>query len=132
MDPYKGGLKQEIITFFLQIILYIALLFLKIVYKNAKDDIIEPAHLIPPPEKPIPSLKLAFALNPETPPAKLTSLTKEGDSFIRRAVCRNPSLPQNQLEKLANDEDPSVSNEAKKALQKRSNFDPKGYKLPTI
>ena len=88
--------------------------------------------MIPPPEKPIPSLKLAFALNPETPPAKLTSLTEEEDSFIRRAVCRNPSLPQNQLEKLLIDEDPSVSNEAKMALQKRSNFDPKGYKLPTI
>ena len=87
--------------------------------------------MIPPPEKPIPSLKLAFALNPETPPAKLTSLTEE-DSIIRRAVCRNPSLPQNKLEKLVNDEDPSVRNKAKMALQKRSKFDPKGYKLPTI
>ena len=132
MDPYKGGLKQEIISFFFKIILYIALLFLKIVYKNAKDDIIEPAHLIPPPEKPIPSLKLAFALNPETPPAKLTGLTEEEDSFIRRAVCRKPSLPQNQLEKLVNDEDPSVSDEAKLALKNRLDFNPKGYKLPAI
>ena len=132
MDPYKGSIRQEVITFFLNIFLCIAYFILKFVYRNTTDEIMEPGHLIPPPNKPIPSLKLAFALNPETPPAKLTSLTEDEDSFIRRAVCRNPSLPQNQLEKLVNDEDPSVSAEARLALKNRLDFNPKGYKLPTI
>ena len=132
MDPYKGSVTQSVITFFFNIVLYTAFFILKIVHKDATDEIVEPGHLIPPPNKPIPSLKLANALNPETPPAKLVSLTNEEDVFIRRAVCRNPSLPEKLLEKLVNDENPSVSNEAKMALQKRSKFDPKGYKLPTI
>lgn len=132
MDPYKGGIRQEILTFFLKIILHIAFFFLKIVYKNSADEIVEPGHLIPPPDKPIPSLKLANALNPETPSAKLVSLATDEDVFIRRAVCRNPALPKDLLEKLLNDEDSSVRDEAKMALQKRATFDPKGYELPTI
>ena len=132
MDPYKGGIRQDIATFFLNIILHIAYFFLKLVYRQTVDEVIEPKHLIPPPDKPIPSLKLANALNPETPSAKLVSLTDEEDTFIRRAICRNPALPQNMLEKLAKDEDPSVRSEAVLALKNRSNFDPKGYKLPTI
>ena len=132
MDPYRGGILQEIITFFLNIFLNISYFILKIALKSEKDEIIEPKHLIEPPEKPIPSLKLAQALNPITPVAKLNSLLKDEDPFIRRAVCRNPSLPIKELVILSKDSDISVVKEAKEALDNRKDFDPKNYKLPAI
>ena len=132
MDPYRGGIVQEIITFFLNIFLHISYFVLKIALKSDKDEIIEPKHLIEPPEKPIPSLILAQALNPTTPVSKLVSLLKDEDPYIRLALCRNPSLPNKELVKLSEDSDISVVNEAKEALDNRKNFDPQGYKLPAI
>ena len=61
-------------------------------------------HLNPPPNKPIPSLKLAYALNPETPSAKLAGLVDENDIYVKRALCRNPALSKELLEKLAKDD----------------------------
>ena len=132
MDPSKGGIVQEIITFFLNIFLHIAYFILKIVLKTDHEALIEPRHLVAPPEKPIPSLKLAQALNPTTPVGKLVSMLKEEDPFVRRALCRNPSLPFEGLVKLSEDSDISVTNEAKEALDNRKKFDPQGYKLPAI
>ena len=132
MDPYRGGFVQEIITFFLNIFLHISFFVLKIVLKSNKEEIVEPKHLVVPPEKPIPSLKLAQALNPNTPVGKLVSMLKEEDPFVRRALCRNPSIPFEGLVKLSEDSDISVKNEAKEALNNRKNFDPQGYKLPAI
>ena len=132
MDPFKGGMVQEIITFFLKIFLHIAYFFLNIVLKTDHEELIEPKHLIAPPEKPIPSLKLAQALNPNTPVGKLVSMLKEEDPFVRRALCRNPSVPFDGLVKLSEDSDFSVKNEAKEALDNRKKFDPQGYKLPAI
>ena len=132
MDPYRGGFVQEIITFFLKIFLHISFFVLKIVLKSNKEEIVEPKHLVEPPEKPIPSLKLAQALNPNTPVSKLVSMLKEEDPFVRRALCRNPSIPFEGLVKLSEDSDISVKNEAKEALDNRKNFDPQGYKLPAI
>jgi len=132
MDPFKGGMVQEIITFFLKIFLHIAYFFLNIVLKTDHEELIEPKHLIAPPEKPIPSLKLAQALNPNTPVGKLVSMLKEEDPFVRRALCRNPSLPTKDLVKLSEDSDLTVKKEAENALNLREKFDPQGYKLPAI
>ena len=60
MDPYKGGILQSVITFFLNIVLYIFYGFLKIVYFFKKEEkFIEPTHVIQASDKPISSFKLA-------------------------------------------------------------------------
>ena len=47
MDPYKGGILQSVITFFLNIVLYIFYGFLKIAYLFKKEEeFIEPSHVI--------------------------------------------------------------------------------------
>ncbi len=118
MDPYKGGILQSIITFFLNAFLYIVYGILKIVYLFKKEkEFVEPLHVIPAPNLPISSFKLAQALNPKTEPLKLTRFAKDEDPYIRKAVCRNPSLPKVELEKLAKDSDKAVSNEALKVLK---------------
>jgi len=118
MDPYKGGLLQSIITFFLNIILYVAYVFLKILYFfKKKEEFVEPTHVIPAPDKPISSFKLAQALNPKTEPLKLTKFSKDEDPYIRKAVCRNPSLPKTELERLAKDPDKEVAEEALRVLK---------------
>ena len=132
MDPYKGGFVQEIITFLLNLFLNISHFILKILLNTNKEELVEPGHLVDPPEKPIPSLKLANALNPNTPESKLISIINEEDPFVRRALCRNPSLPIEGLIKLLEDSDLTVKKEAKEALNNRKNFDPQGYKLPAI
>ena len=117
MDPYKGGVLQSIITFFLNIVLYIAYGLLKIVYLFKKEkEFIEPSHVIKAPENPISSFKLAQALNPKTEPLKLTRFSKDEDPYVRKAVCRNPSLPKIELEKLAKDPNKDVANEALRVL----------------
>ena len=63
----------------------------------------EPSHVIPAPELPISSFKLAQALNPKTEPLKLTRFSQDEDPYVRKAVCRNPSLPKAELEKLTKD-----------------------------
>ena len=118
MDPHKGSKLQSIITFFLNILLYIAYGFLKILYLFKKEEeFVEPSHLIPAPDKPISSFKLAQALNPKTEPLKLTRFSQDENSFIRKAVCRNPSLPKTELEKLTKDTDKDVTNEALRMLK---------------
>ena len=118
MDPYKGGILQSIITFFLNVFFYIVYGILRIVYFFKKEDqFIEPSHVIPAPDQPISSFKLAQALNPKTEPLKLIRFAKDEDSYVRKAVCRNPSLPKVELEKLAKDSDKAVSNEALKVLK---------------
>ena len=118
MDPYKGGVLQNIITFFLNIFLYIVYGILKIVYLfKKKDQFVEPTHVIPAPNLPIASFKLAQALNPKTEPLKLTRFSKDEDPYVRKAVCRNPSLPKAELEKLAKDSDKSVAEEALRILK---------------
>ena len=95
MDPYKGGILQNIITFFLNIFFYIVYGILKIVYFFKKEDqFVEPSHVIPAPNEPISSFKLAQALNPKTEPLKLTRFSNDEDPYVRKAVCRNPSLPK--------------------------------------
>jgi len=118
MDPYKGGILQSIITFFLNIFLYIVYGILKIVYFFKKEDqFIEPSHVIPAPDLPISSFKLAQALNPKTESLKLTRFAQDKDAYVRKAVCRNPSLPKADLEKLTKDSDKEVSNEALRILK---------------
>ena len=117
MDPHKGSKLQSIITFFLNILLYIVYGFLKILYLFKKEkEFIEPSHVIPAPDKPIASFKLAQALNPKTEPLKLTRFSEDEDPYVRKAVCRNPSLPKTDLEKLTKDTDKEVANEALRML----------------
>jgi len=118
MDPYKGSILQSIITFFLNIMLYVVYGFLKIIYFFKKEEkFVEPSHLIPAPDKPISSFKLAQALNPKTEALKLSRFAQDEDAFVRKAVCRNPSLPKEILEKLSKDSDEDVANEAKRMLE---------------
>ena len=118
MDPYKGGILQSVITFFLNIVLYIFYGFLKIAYLFKKEEeFIEPSHVIQASDKPISSFKLAQALNPKTEPLKLTRFAQDDDSYVRRAVCRNPSLPREELKKLAKDTVPEVAKEATRVLK---------------
>ena len=113
MDPYKGSILQKIITFFLYIFLIISYLILKIIYLfKKKEQYIQPSHVIEAPDTPISSFKLAQALNPKTEPSKLTRFAQDEDPFVRKAVCRNPSLPKEMLIKLTTDSDPGVANEA--------------------
>ena len=118
MDPYKGGKLQSIITFFFNVFLYIVYGILKIVYFFKKEDrFIEPSHVILAPDQPISSFKLAQALNPKTEPLKLTRFAHDEDSYVRKAVCRNPSLPKNELERLTKDQDKDVAKEALRILK---------------
>ena len=113
MDPYKGSILQKIITFFLYIFLFISYSILKIIYLfKKKEQFIQPNHVIEAPDTPISSFKLAQALNPKTEPSKLTRFAQEKDTFVRKAVCRNPSLPREILINLSKDSDPGVANEA--------------------
>ena len=118
MDPYKGGILQSIITFFLNIIFYIAYGILKVFYIFKKEEVfIEPDHVIPAPKQPISSFKLAQALNPKTEPLKLTRFSNDEDQHVRKAVCRNPSLPKVELERLSKDADKDVASEALRVLK---------------
>jgi|TARA_B110000196_G_C20567534_1_gene396002 hypothetical protein len=118
MDPHKGGILQSIITVILNFVLYLVYGFLKIVYLFKKEDeFIEPSHVIPAPDHPISSFKLAQALNPKTEPLKLTRFSQDEDPYVRKAVCRNPSLPKVELEKLSKDQNKEVADEALRVLK---------------
>ena len=118
MDPYKGGLLQKIITFFLYIFLFLSYIVLKIIYFFKKEEkYIQPSHVIEAPDQPIASFKLAQALNPKTEPLKLTRFAQDEDEFVRKAVCRNPSLPHEELKKLTKDPVPAVAAEASSVLE---------------
>ena len=63
MDPHKGGILQSVITFFLNIGLYVVYGILKVVYFfKKKDKFVEPSHVIPAPDKPISSFKLGSSV----------------------------------------------------------------------
>ncbi len=132
MDPYKGGILQKIITGILYVIFSVAYAILKLTLRHVKETVNEPSHLQVPPDKPIPSLKLATALNPKTPVNKLIDLAAEEDPYIRRAIVRNPSLPMETIKKLESDPVPMVAEEARRAAVQRQNFDPAGYELSPI
>ena len=118
MDPYKGGILQKIITFFLYIIFSFCYLILKIFYFfKKKEEFVEPDHVISAPERPISSFKLAQALNPKTEATKLIRFSNDEDVFVRKAICRNPSLPKEVLIKLTKDQDSSVAEEALRVLK---------------
>ena len=118
MDPRKGGILQIIITFFLNIVLYVVYAVLKVIYLFKKEkEFVEPSHVIPAPDQPISSFKLAQALNPKTEPLKLTRFAHDEDPYVRKAVCRNSSLPKIELEKLAKDPVKDVANEALRVLK---------------
>jgi len=119
MDPYKSGLIHKVITALLYIFFSCAYVVLKIFYliKNDDQNITDPKHLIKAPETPIPSRKLAQALNPKTDENILINMAKSEDKFIRRALCRNPSLPKNLLKEMTKDPEPMVANEAKRILE---------------
>ena len=87
-----------------------------------EDKFVEPSHVIPAPDQPISSFKLAQALNPKTEPLKLTRFSNDEDPYVRKAVCRNPSLPRAELEKLAKDKDQDVAKEALRILKPGSIF----------
>ena len=113
MDPHKGGLLQKVITFFLFILLATTYFFLKIFYFfKKKEKYVEPSHVIQALDSPISSFKLAQALNPKTEPLKLTRFAQDEDYHVRKAVCRNPSLPKEELKKLAKDPVEDVAKEA--------------------
>ena len=119
MDPHKGGLLQKVITFFLFVILSISYFFLKIFYLFKKEEkYVEPSHVIDAPDSPISSFKLAQALNPKTEPLKLIRFAQDEDYHVRKAVCRNPSLPKEELKKLAKDPVADVAKEASIMLER--------------
>ena len=119
MDPYKSGLLHKVLTAILYIFFSCIYAVMRIFYlfKNKKEIIVDPKHLMEAPETPIPSRKLAQALNPKTPENILINLAKHEDKFLRRSLCRNPSLPEDLLKQLAMDDEPMVSNEAKRILK---------------
>lgn len=132
MDPYRGGIAQKLLTGVLFAFLTAAYWVLKFILRNVKEEIKEPPHLLMPPTKPIPSLKLATALNPKTPVNKLQAFVSDEDPYVRRAVVRNPALPVEEIKKLESDPVAMVAEEAKRAFFLRMNFDPDGYELSPI
>ena len=118
MDPYKGSYLQKAITFILKPIFYIVYYVGKIYFKLRKieDKVKEDPGYIDITKTPIPSFKLAQALNPKTEQQKLVLFSEDEDPYVRRAVTRNPSLPKENLEKLSKDRVLLVAREAKKVL----------------
>ena len=89
-----------------------------VIYLFKKEEkFIEPSHVIPAPELPISSFKLAQALNPKTESLKLTRFSNDEDPYVRKAVCRNPSLPKTELERLTKDPDKDVASEAQRIFK---------------
>ena len=119
MDPQRSGFLHKILTAILFGFFSCVYAVLKIFYllKNDKKIIVDPEHLMEAPETPIPSRKLAQALNPKTAENILINMMKQEDKFIRRALCRNPSLPNKLLKQMTKDPEPMVANEAKRILE---------------
>ena len=119
MDPYKGSFLQNVLTFILKPFLYISYYIAKAYFKIRKieEKVKEDPHYIDFTQSPIPSFKLAQALNPKTEPQKLTLFAEDEDPYVRRAVTRNPSLPKESLQKLSKDKILIVAREAKEVLE---------------
>lgn len=136
MDPNKKSILQRVLTAFLYCFLTICYWLMRIALKKQVEQektLPDPRHLILPPDVPIPSLELAQALNPKTNPNKLIEFTRSENPYVRRAVVRNPSLPVEDIERLAKeDSEQMVVFEAKYVLQNRRAFDSHGYELPAI
>jgi len=77
----------------------------------------EPKHLEKPPDRPIDSLALFEALDPETPVKRLQRILDHKDHYIRRALARNPSLPLENLKVLLSDNHPEVREEASRIME---------------
>ena len=118
MDPYKGSFLQNVLTFILKPFLYISYYIAKAYFKIRKieEKVKEDPHYIDFTQSPIPSFKLAQALNPKTEPEKLALFSENEDPYVRRAVARNPSLPREILEELSKDKVLIVAREAKGIL----------------
>src|SRR3989338_9152657 len=127
MDPERGGIVQKMITGMFYAILSVAYFIMKIVLRNKKETIVEPKHLHEPPSVPVPSLSLANALNPKTPVEKLLELVIDSNPYVRRAVCRNPSLPVGDLEKLTHDRETMVAAEDRKSTRLNSSHSSISY-----
>ena len=119
MDPYKGSFLQNVLTFILKPFLYISYYIAKAYFKIRKieEKVKEDPHYIDFTQSPIPSFKLAQALNPKTEPQKLILFAEDEDPYVRRAVTRNPSLPKESLQKLSKDKVLIVAREAKEVLE---------------
>ena len=119
MDPYRSGFLHKVLTAILFVFFSCMYAVLKIFYllKNEKESIVDPKHLMEAPETPIPSRKLAQALNTKTAENILINMAKNEDKFIRRALCRNPSLPKKLLKEMTKDPEQMVANEAKRILK---------------
>ena len=77
----------------------------------------EPKHLEKPPDRPIDSLALFEALDPETSVKRLQRILNHEDHYIRRALARNPSLPLENLQVLLSDNHPEVRDEASRIME---------------
>ena len=112
---HYGGLGHAITTVVLKAILWLAYIVLRILLpKNKTIPQSDSMGVEPIPEKPIPSLALATALDPKSPVNKLVDLVNNESYVVRRALVRNPSLPREHLETLREDPDNRVRQEIEK------------------
>ena len=56
-------------------------------------------------------------VQPQTTTLKLTRFSQDEDPYVRKAVCRNPSLPHAELVKLTKDSNKAVADEALRMLK---------------
>ena len=118
MDPNKKSAVQTILAIALKGILSLAHLCMKVFCRDSYHNLLtEPTHLEKPPDRPIDSLALFEALDPETPVKRLNRILDHEDHYIRRALARNPSLPLESLQTLISDNHPEVNKEATRIME---------------
>ena len=116
---HYGGLGHAITTVVLKAILWLAYIVLRILLpKNNTTPQSDSIGVEPIPQKPIPSLALATALDPKSSVKKLADLVDSESYVVRRALVRNPSLPREHLETLREDPDSRVRQEIEKIYPK--------------
>jgi len=117
LDPNKKNVVQSLFAIVLKVILSFAYLCMKAFSRDSYHSLLtEPKHLEKPPDRPIDSLALFEALDPETPVKRLNRILDHEDHYIRRALARNPSLPVENLQMLVSDNHPEVSQEATRIM----------------
>jgi len=132
MASNKGEVMRSMVSQVLKLILYIAYISMKIFSKDSYHNLLaEPAHLERPPDRPIDSLALYEALDPDTPVNRLQRILTHEDHYIRRALARNPALPMESLVQLTHDPHQEVSAEARRIMQVVNNFN-KNVKPETL
>ena len=112
-NPY-GGVWHSVPGILLRLLLWIIYFVLWVCLRGKKDKTPDAETIESIPDKPIPSLQLAQALNPKTPVNKLIAMVENESYHIRRALVRNPSLPAEYIEILRFDENKSVSSEVER------------------